>query len=69
MTRLKFWRLQEHITQLAAAERLGIGVSAYALIELGRMGASRAQRAALVAAFGIKADTILESVSEITSAT
>lgn len=65
LTRLKVRRLQENLTQAQAAERLGIGISAYSLIESGRMRPSRAQMRALEQVFGRSAAALLEPVPDL----
>ena len=65
LTGLKARRLQENITQAEAAERLGIGVSAYSLMESGRMRPSRAQIQALEQVFGRSAEALLEPVPDL----
>lgn len=62
LTRLKAGRLRENITQSQAAERLGIGVSAYSLIESGRMRPSPSQLRALERVFGDGAASMLEEL-------
>jgi transcriptional regulator with XRE-family HTH domain len=64
LTQLKARRLQENITQAQAAERLGIGLSAYSLIESGRMRPSRAQMRALEETFGHGAHTLLDPLKD-----
>ena len=51
MLYLKLWRIQSHLTQRSAAERLGIGESTYAFLESGRMQPSRAQMQRLARTF------------------
>ena len=45
VTNLKFWRLSNHLTQADAARRCGLGLSAYCLIEAGRLQPSQDQAA------------------------
>jgi DNA-binding XRE family transcriptional regulator len=49
---LKFWRCQMSLTQEEAAEEIGIGLSAYTLIEAGRLQPSERQQAQLSRRFG-----------------
>ena len=64
LTGLKVRRLRENITQREAARRLKIGVSAYSLIETGRMRPSQAQMRALKDAFGCTASGLLDPVQD-----
>ena len=68
MTRLKLWRLQRGMTQQDVAARCGLGLSAYSLIESGRLIPSDAQAAALEALFKVAADKLLCNVPDDLSA-
>lgn len=65
LTQLKARRLQQNISQAAAAERLKMGVSAYSLIESGRMRPSPAQVQALEEAFGCAVQALLDPISDL----
>lgn len=64
MNRLKLWRLQERLTQTAAASRLGLGVSTYSLLEVGRLRPSVAQLNGLRDFFGFSPERLFEAVNE-----
>lgn len=57
---LKFWRLQEGLTQGAAAELLGIGKSTLAILESGRLRPTPRQREQLRRTFGKTTDSLFE---------
>ena len=65
MTHLKFWRLTNNLTQSDAARLCGLGVSAYCLIEAGRLQPSRDQESKLERVFGAKAPDMLRRVSGV----
>jgi len=64
MLRIKLWRHQNRLTQEEAAARLGLSVSAYALLESGRLRASPGQIEQLRRTFGAAADTLFDPVDE-----
>ncbi len=59
MTNLKLWRLTNNLTQSDAARRCGLGLSAYCLIEAGRLRPSLVQADKLAAVFGARAADML----------
>lgn len=59
MTNLKLWRLTNNLTQPDAARRCGLGLSAYCLIEAGRLRPSQVQADKLAAVFGGRAPEML----------
>lgn len=62
MTNLKLWRLSNHLRQVDAARLCGLGLSAYSLIEAGRLRPSATQGEKLAHAFGARAAQLLERV-------
>jgi transcriptional regulator with XRE-family HTH domain len=64
MIRLKLWRVQAGLTQAEAATRLGVGLSAYALLEAGRLHPSPDQAARLGSFFGSAATGLFEPVRD-----
>ncbi len=62
MTRLKFWRLQRDLTQQEVARRSGLGLSAYSLIESGRLAPSSPQSKSLEQLFGVPILELLAAV-------
>lgn len=64
VTNLKLWRLRRHLGQREAARLFGFGLSAYSLIESGRMRPSESQIAALRKLFGNEADRMLLAFDE-----
>lgn len=62
MLRLKFWRLQQGLTQHQAARRLGIGESTLALLESGRLRPTAQQLQTLRQTFGADTDRLFEPV-------
>lgn len=64
MIRLKLWRLQQHLTQEQAAQRLRIGESTLAMLESGRLRPTDSQVHLLESIFGAAASTLFEPVSE-----
>lgn len=65
MTNLKFWRLSNNLTQADAARRCGLGLSAYCLIEAGRLQPSRDQVRKLATVFGACVDEMLRRVPAV----
>lgn len=65
MTNLKFWRLSNRLTQADAARRCGLGLSAYCLIEAGRLRPSGAQTKKLAAVFGARVDEMLSGIPAV----
>jgi transcriptional regulator with XRE-family HTH domain len=64
MIRLKLWRLQRGMTQTQAARATGIGGSAYAMLESGRLRPTYQQLSRLRELFGSLTDSLFESVRE-----
>jgi transcriptional regulator with XRE-family HTH domain len=62
LTNLKFWRLSNNLRQTEAARLCGLGLSAYSLIEAGRLLPSRTQAERLGHLFGARASKMLERV-------
>ena len=62
--RLKFWRLQQGLTQGEAARRLGIGESTLAVLEAGRLRATQRQLDQLRKTFGPITDSLFEAVED-----
>jgi transcriptional regulator with XRE-family HTH domain len=60
LTHLKVWRLRRKLGQKEAARLLGFGISAYGLIESGRMRPSESQMAALRRMFGDRAAQMVQ---------
>jgi transcriptional regulator with XRE-family HTH domain len=65
VTNLKFWRLSNRLTQADAARRCGLGLSAYCLIEAGRLQRSQDQAGKLAAVFGARGEEMLRRVSAV----
>lgn len=65
MTNLKLWRLSNHLTQADAARRCGLGLSAYCLIEAGRLQPSRDQAAKLASFFGERVSEMLRRIPAV----
>jgi transcriptional regulator with XRE-family HTH domain len=65
VTNLKLWRLTNNLKQSDAASLCGLGVSAYSLIEAGRLRPSRAQQSKLERVFGAKAADMLNRVATV----
>ena len=65
MTHLKFWRLTNNLKQSDAARLCGLGVSAYSLIEAGRLLPSPEQHSKLERVFGAKTPDMLRRVSTV----
>ena len=65
MTNLKFWRLTNNLKQSEAAHLCGIGVSAYSLIEAGRLSPSREQLLKLEGIFGAHAPEMLHRLPAV----
>jgi transcriptional regulator with XRE-family HTH domain len=63
VTNLKLWRLTNHLTQADAARRCGLGLSAYCLLEAGRLRPSPPQNARLKLYFGSDANALLDEAS------
>jgi len=64
MLRLKFWRLQQGLTQRQAARRLGIGESTLAILESGRLRPTVQQLQTLQRTFGADADRLFEPIQD-----
>jgi len=65
MNRLKLWRIQNRYTQQEAANILGFGISAYCLLESGRLLPSDKQKTQLVSYFGdAQSESLFSEVSE-----
>lgn len=64
VSRLWLWRVQNGLTQGAAAARLGIGLSTLALLEKGRLRPTPAQIELLRSSFGDEADSLFDPVQE-----
>ncbi len=65
VTNLKFWRLTNNLKQSDAARLCGLGVSAYSLIESGRLLPSPEQHSKLERVFGAKTSDMLLRVSTV----
>lgn len=63
MTNLKIWRQQNRMTQAQAAKFLRLGLSAYCLLEAGRLAPSPAQAARLERRFGPRFRAMLEPLT------
>ena len=66
MLRLKFWRLQQELTQAQAARRLGIGESTLAILESGRLRPTARQLEILRRTFGASTVGLFESIEDQT---
>jgi transcriptional regulator with XRE-family HTH domain len=64
MLRFKLWRLQNGLTQEAAAAQTGLGLSMLSLLESGRLRPTFGQLALLRKTFGPAADTLFDPVQE-----
>lgn len=65
-TCLKMWRLQQGLSQLQAARKIGFGEMTYSYIESGRLKPSEAQKNKLTTFFrGVNLDALLQSPPEI----
>lgn len=65
MTNLKLWRLSNHLTQTEAAQRCDLGLSAYSLIESGRLRPSLDQVRRLGRVFGRRTEEMLRSIPAV----
>jgi transcriptional regulator with XRE-family HTH domain len=65
MTNLKLWRLSNGLTQADAAQRCGLGLSAYCLIEAGRLQPSRDQESKLGMIFGSRVREMLRRIPAV----
>jgi transcriptional regulator with XRE-family HTH domain len=65
---MKLARFKARLTQATIAERCGLGLSAYSLIESGRLVPSEIQLARLRAMFGDRTEALLQPVPSDESA-
>lgn len=69
MLRLKWWRLQQSLTQAQAARRIGVGESTLAILETGRLRPTVRQLEILRRTFGNDTETLFDPIQERVEAT